>query len=407
MRLRLATVVTAALAGTVLVAGPAAATGRPRAASADVYRFVATASTLQVQWRGNGHGIGMSQYGVLGAANAGLGPVQMLHFYYPHARLVTQPVQAIRVAISQAPGYTTVFGGAPNLRLDGVGRLPAGYAMFRLVPDGSGLAVQGKRNGSWTTLGSGLPSHADFFSSQHFLRILRNDGTSARYFGRMGAVRSGGGEITVNTVALDHYVAGVVAREVSVSWPLAARAAQAIAARSYALASKGAHGGESYDICDSTACQVYGGMSQLDASGNVIWRADQAAVAATRYQALTYQGSPIWAMYSASNGGATVNGGEPYFTAQNDPYDTVALAHDPYLSQSRTVSATAFASAFGLRSVTSITVKRDGIGPWGGRVRSAAVTGSTPSGATKTVSTSGSTLGQVTGIGTSYLRFSA
>ena len=57
-------------------------------------------------------------------------------------------------------------------------------------------------------------------------------------------------------------------REVPASWPVAAVRAQAIAARSYAEFSRAATGsGSYYDICDTTACQSYGGMAHYDASG--------------------------------------------------------------------------------------------------------------------------------------------
>ena len=76
----------------------------------------------------------------------------------------------------------------------------------------------------------------------------------------------------------------------------------------------------------------------------------------------------MFAQYSASNGGATVDGGEPYLVGRNDPYDTAASG-DPYLNENERVRAASLARTFGLKSVNSVQVtKRDGNGPWGGRI---------------------------------------
>jgi SpoIID/LytB domain protein len=283
-----------------------------------------------------------------------------------------------------------------------------------LAPDGDGLALGGKpftpsgHVGRWHRLRTGLPATAEFYSSQHFLRVLFQDGTSGRYHGRIGATRSGSGELTVNNVGLDGYTKGVVSKEISPSWPHAAVAAQAIAARTYGLFEKVFYPGPHYDICDTTWCQVYGGISHLDASGNIIWRADPTVVRDNRNEVLIYNGDPIFAQYSASNGGATVDGGHPYLVGESDPYDSSRWTPDPYLDESRSVSESGFAAAFGLQRITSITVtQRDGHGPWGGRIVSATVSGVTAGGAVKSVSASGSRLGDIAGVGTDYLRFGA
>jgi peptidoglycan hydrolase-like amidase len=45
-------------------------------------------------------------------------------------------------------------------------------------------------------------------------------------------------------------------------------------------------------------------------------------VAATAGQILTYGGSPAFTQFSASNGGASLAGSQPYLVSQVDPYDT-------------------------------------------------------------------------------------
>jgi stage II sporulation protein D len=84
-----------------------------------------------------------------------------------------------------------------------------------------------------------------------------------RFPGTLHVRRSDDGTLTI-TVALpfDRYLEGIA--EVPPSWPKAALEAQAIAARSYALATTGWSGdeGENLDqpICATTSCQVYRGI---------------------------------------------------------------------------------------------------------------------------------------------------
>ena len=85
----------------------------------------------------------------------------------------------------------------------------------------------------------------------------------ARYPGKLTIVRSGDGTLGVTvTLPFESYLDGLA--EVPSSWPVAALEAQAIAARSYALAETGWHGPAggtlANPICATTSCQVYGGI---------------------------------------------------------------------------------------------------------------------------------------------------
>ena len=304
------------------------------AAGTEITHF-SPSGRLTVYWRGNGHGHGMSQYGARGAALKGLSAGQILAFYYPGTRPVTLRASVIRVYLSVAARDTTVLANSRGLTLSGYGTMPTrGYDQFRLVPSGSGLAVQGHTgSGRWRTLRSGLPSQADFGSDYGWVETVLSDGSTTRYHGRVGAVRSGSGELTINRVHMEQYVQGSVPREVSASWPAAAVQAQAIAARTYADISRADAGrGSAYDICDSSMCQMYGGMKHYDSRGNLLWVDDPAATRGNGRVVLRYRGQPVFAQYSASNGGATVDGGEPYLVGRNDPYDT-PQSGDPYLNE--------------------------------------------------------------------------
>jgi stage II sporulation protein D len=383
-------------------------------AGAATVRFSPSGS-LTVYWRGNGHGHGMSQYGAEGAALKGLTAKQILAFYYPGTTLARVAGGTIRVRLTNwAWSWTTVLNTAPGLSLSGVGALSARYDRYRLVPSGSGLMLQGrtpasgKRPVTWTTLKKGLPARADFSSKAGWVPLANRDHTSIRYRGTVGAVRSGAGELTINRLGLDQYVEGSVPREMPSSWKPAALQAQAVAARSYAEMERDWSGsGSLFDICDSTACQMYGGMAAYDPRGNLMWTDDPAALSGNANTVLRYRGQPVLAQYSASNGGATVAGGEPYLVAKADPYDSPASG-DPYLNQSERVAARTLAKNYGLKSVSSITVtKRDGRGPWGGRIVTAVVNGTNAAGKAAQVTTTGAGLGSAAGVYTDYLRVGA
>ena len=64
---------------------------------------------------------------------------------------------------------------------------------------------------------------------------------------------------TVDILSMESYLRGVVPLEIPASWsPDAGR--QAVAARTYAAAERSHPNARHYEICDTSACQVYGGM---------------------------------------------------------------------------------------------------------------------------------------------------
>ena len=112
-------------------------------------------------------------------------------------------------------------------------------------------------------------------------------------------VQNRNGKLTViNDVKLEDYIKGVVPSEMPSSWELEALKAQAIAARSYALANLGKRSSSGYDLKDTPEDQAYNGASAETEHSN-------AAVEATKYIVLTYNMKVISAYYSASAGGQT------------------------------------------------------------------------------------------------------
>jgi peptidoglycan hydrolase-like amidase len=277
---------------------------------------------------------------------------------------------------------------------------------YRLTPAGSGLALQRLRVGasSWETVSTSGSRTGCFAGKDSWVQVLRSDGSSTRYRGYIKTERSGAGEYTVNGVTLDDYAAGVAPREMPASWAANAVHAQAVAARTYGRYAVEHSGNARYDICDTTACQVYGGMAHYSPDGTLQYTDDQDAVVGNQNTVLTYGGHAIFAQFGASNGGAEASGGFPYLPAKADPYDDTASG-DPYLNWSRTSTAHAVASYYGLKKATAIEItRRDGYGPWGGRVVSGYVDGISSSGAKVRLATTGAELGGALGVWTTFFR---
>lgn len=112
-------------------------------------------------------------------------------------------------------------------------------------------------------------------------------------------IQNKNGKLTViNNVPLEDYIKGVVPSEMPSSWATEAHKAQAIAARSYALANLGKRAKYGYDLKDTPEDQAYGGASKETPDTNY-------AVDETKGIVLTYNMKIINAYYSASAGGQT------------------------------------------------------------------------------------------------------
>lgn len=120
-----------------------------------------------------------------------------------------------------------------------------------------------------------------------------------RWYRGIIMIQNKNGKLTViNNVPLEDYIKGVVPAEMPSSWAFEAHKAQAIAARSYALANLGKRAKSGYDLKDTPEDQAYNGASAETADTN-------AAVEETKGIVLTYNMKVISAYYSASAGGQT------------------------------------------------------------------------------------------------------
>ena len=251
----------------------------------------------------------MSQWGARGYALHGWDWRQILAHYYPGTQLGGTTNVTVRVLLAGSQPGADVACAAGMRVGDATGRtfaLPA-----RTYNVGPGLLVHKHR----------LQSPVAFYCNGG---PLVWDGRA--YHGTL-VVSSGSGRLAiVNAVDLEDYVRGVIGDEMPHRWPLAALEAQAVAARSYALATM--HPGRRFDLYADDRSQVYGGMG-AETPGTLY------AATQTEGRILTWDGRVARTFFFSTSGGHTVDvrdvwpklGDIPYLRSVPDPYDAGSPVH--------------------------------------------------------------------------------
>jgi len=299
---RLVSVAAAALAAAALAcAGGAGAAAAPAPAAR------AAASALVAEGGGWGHGVGMSQWGAQGFARHGKGYRWIVRRYYRGTTLGRVGAgRRVRVLLN-THGPVTIRGA-----VRAGGRRLSPRVAYRASVAGGAIALRG--GGTTVRIAPKAPVTG---------RPTVAVGRLGRYRGALllSVSPDDGGLRVVNRVGLEEYLRSVVPNEAYADWAPAALKAQAVVARSYALAIvKG--DGRDYDQVDDTRSQRYTGVGAET-------RATDAAVRATRGQVVRYRGRTIPAYFHASSGGHTENvevgfdgaPPAPYLVGVPDPYD--------------------------------------------------------------------------------------
>ncbi len=135
----------------------------------------------------------------------------------------------------------------------------------------------------------------------------------------------------INEVGLEDYLKGVVPSEMPSKWNTEALKAQAIAARSYAVATRcaGKHASKGFDLVDTTSDQVYGGASAEKTTTSQ-------AVDDTKGIVLVQDKKVLPAYYHASSGGQTKvwNSGSSFLqSVPSFDYGTKKNGHGVGMSQ--------------------------------------------------------------------------
>jgi stage II sporulation protein D len=279
-----------------------------------------------VSGRGWGHGVGMSQYGAYGQALAGRTYDQILAHYYTGTQLGKAGRKEVRVLLAEGRKAVTISSTAPFFAADAAGatyKLPKGALTLR--PDLSLPGDAGRVNAAQPlTLRPAKKA------------VIALDGRA--YRGKLELVPQGGFLRVVNVVALESYLQGVVAGEVPFGWPAEALKAQAVAARSYALA--GLEKGKPFDLYSDARSQVYLGVAGEKPSTNQ-------AVLDTTGQVVLYGGKVATTYYFSTSGGKTASAADvfgfsvPYLVSRPDPWDKASPYHTwgPVLLGARTVQS--------------------------------------------------------------------
>ena len=238
---------------------------------------------------------------------------KILSHYYPGTKLAEAPTGSVRVLLAEGRRTVSVASEAPFQLMDGKGEIhdlaPGSYST------GTGFAVALDPALPPET----LPGPLTFLRGKEPLLL----GTKP-YRGNFQLQRVHGRLQVVNVLGIDPYIRGVVSEEVPEDWPLEVVKAQAVAARSYALAQAA---GRSILYSD-TRSQVYGGIEAESDVGDK-------AVAATSRQVLMFDGKVATTFFFSSSGGRTAAvedvfiGGTPvpYLVSVPDPDDKLSPHH--------------------------------------------------------------------------------
>ena len=308
---------------TGVVAGLLMVTSAPVVAPA----AAAGPSSVELVGKGWGHGRGLSQYGAQNAAaNHGRSYRQILDFYYPGTR-VGRTSGSVRVRLTAATSRLLTVGARPGLRVRSVATgasvpLARTGARFWRIAERTGTPnseVWVYTNDAGWKLVRHVGGQAEFYVAGGTLRLHLPKG-SAIYRGTLRSAEpaGGGARETVNVVSLEHYLRGVVPREVPATWHPQAVRAQAVAARSYAVFERNAVRSlptpRHFDVWDTTRSQVYDGVLAEHPASN-------AAVTATRGEVRLYDGRAAFTQFGSSNGGWTAAGSKTYLVAKKDAWD--------------------------------------------------------------------------------------
>lgn len=176
-----------------------------------------------------------------------------------------------------------LLGASPSPRLSASGH-------WRLV-DRDGRPVQEGGPADSPDLATAMAGRAEVWMQTGSDHVLQVDGRP--YEGRVRVLRGSQGLQLVNHISLERYISSVVGAEMPSSWHMEALKAQAVAARSYAMAHMARPASAHWHLGDTTRWQAYRGL------GSVNSRTRQ-ATASTSGVILSYQGGIVESLYAAT-----------------------------------------------------------------------------------------------------------
>jgi SpoIID/LytB domain protein len=397
----------------------------PPGTSAEAAQVGAAAAPAQISvvGKGNGHGRGMGQFGAMGyAVDHGWNHAQILNHFYGGTRMATVLNEQMLVHLTAYDGHHLIVTSDRPFVIDETWTVPAGQAaLIAVVGDNIFDIYLGPScGGPWTRValhrlgdsgrkvGGGdpyipvVPAAANYGNDR--TGVLVNCIGARGYRGALRLYEQGRAGVTVNALPLEQYLRGVVPREFPASWGtlpsgtridrgIQAAMAQAVAARSYALALahiRRARGTFEADTCDTQACQVYQGAlvgtTPLDYGPTYV--TTNTAVGQTAGQVrVTASGAVALTEFASSTGGYTSRPSEGNgFAAVPDVGDaTVTMCRiapsnfscNPYREWVVNIPRSQIEATYPeIGTLQSINVtRRNGLGLWGGRVQQVVIRG--------------------------------
>lgn len=295
-------------ASTLFAASPVPPSPTSSTATVTTTMTTSPASSVVVfSGHGWGHGLGLSQWGAFGYAKHGWTFDRILAHYYTGTTLGPAPVSTVRVLLASAK-TVKIESTTPWTVTDAAGA--------KLALDPGPLVFKAKL---------ALVDHPELqppftFVSKQPLLVGK-----VPYRGKLNVSSDGKLVQVIDTLGLESYLKGVVPAEMPSAWPPEALKAQAVAARSYALANMTT--GRAFDLYGDTRSQVFGGVKVENA-------ATSAAVDATKGQVVLYKGKVADTLFFSTSGGRTASALEstglnvPYLVPVADPYDSASPYHD-------------------------------------------------------------------------------
>jgi stage II sporulation protein D len=264
--------------------------------------------------RGWGHGVGMGQWGASGFARRGSSYDRILAHYYRGTTIGKAPVAKVRVLLAAGKRSLTITSDVPFRVRDASGKARVLEPGKRVLGPGLKLQPKGaKRKVALKAPLEFLPGAAPLRLERPYRGTIRVDVTKRR-------LRA------INVVGLEQYLYGVVPAEVPDDWPAEVLKAQAVAARSYALATRKTNG--DFDLYSDVRSQVYRGIDEEEDSTSE-------AVDATAGEVLVYGGRIVTTYFHSTSGGRTASVADvwpgssqvPYLVSVDDPYDSASPHH--------------------------------------------------------------------------------
>jgi stage II sporulation protein D len=295
----------------------------------------AVGTSIRFYGRGNGHGVGMSQWGARGRALAGQTSAQILGAYFRGSTPgTTAPARIVRVLVltgyrAPAAAPLRIHGRSGTWTVDGVtGTFPANASLlaWRTTASVGGIATTTWRirivaaDGT-TTLHAGIVTSFVIVrqaASATRLELDSKGSTYDLYRGRLTLLLNKSSLNVVNRLGLDDYLRGVVPVEMPSTWPTQALKAQAVVARSWTVRHLHPTTG-TFDVYDDTRSQVYRGVRAERTVTNALINAAPGA--------LIFSGkSVVNAFYHSASGGWTEDN-EDAFVGANGVISSTPLSY--------------------------------------------------------------------------------